>query len=93
MWLDTDQVHLQPGQKGHVEGEDTPNPGYISSPTERMRLRMQCINQLRSLLPIHEAEQAVEELEAKLTQFVQFIEEKAPFLLPGMTDDGTGGLH
>lgn len=49
--------------------------------------------QLKSLLPIHEAEQAVEELEAELTQFVQFIEEKAPFLLPGMPDDGTGGLH
>ena len=81
--MDTDQVHLQPGQKGHVEGEDTPNPGYISSPTERMRLRMQCINQLRSLLPIHEAEQAVEELEAKIIHPMQFIEQRAPCLLPG----------
>ena len=84
--LDSMEPYLQPGQKGYVEGQDTPNPGYINSPTERMRIRLQCMNQLKSLLPIHEAEQHLEELEAKLMQILQLIEQRAPFLLSGAPD-------
>lgn len=89
--LDCKEPHLKPGQKGYVEGADTPNPAYLEglSDKERMQLRMQCLGHLKSLLPIHEAEQRVGELEQKLMQLVALIEERAPYLLSG----DPSGMH
>ena len=87
--------HLLPGQKGYVAGEDTPNPDYLEklSAKERMQLQIQCMVKLQALLPTHEAEERVTEAEQKIMQLLQVIEEKAPYLLPGMSNDGTGDLH
>ena len=86
--LDLRDQNLKPGQKGYVEGEDTPNPEYLVDLSAKER--MQCIGHLKSLLPIREAEQSVEELEASLMQLLQLIEQRAPFLLPGK-GGGFGG--
>ena len=87
--------HLLPGQKGYVAGEDRPNPDYLEklSDKERVQLQIQCMVKLQALLPIHEAEEHVAEAEQKLMQLLQVIQEKAPFLLPEMPNDGTDSLH
>ena len=77
---------------GYWRSQKVPHEQYmekqiVGSPTERMRLRMQCMSHLKSLLPIHEAEQRVEELEAKLLQLLQLIEHRAPSLLAGDPGD------
>lgn len=81
--LDATEPLLQPGEKGSVESQDTPNLLYINALTERMRLRLPCRNRLKPLLPIHETEQRVEEAEQKLRRQLQGIAQRAPYLLPG----------
>ena len=49
--LDDPNPHLLPDEKGFEEGAGTPNPGYINSVVGRMRLWLQCMNGLKSLLP------------------------------------------
>ena len=75
---------LEEGEDGYIAGEDTPNPDYIDSLGARLRLRMQCMTKLQGLLPIHNAEQRIEAAEQKFIQLLTVIQEKAPFLLPGV---------
>ena len=80
----TQQQDLQPGQKGYVEGEETPNPLYVEMiPSTRMSMRITLARELRSHLPLREAEQRVEELEAQLGELLQVIQTNAPYLLQG----------
>ena len=81
--LETMQEFLQESQEGYIEGENVKNPEYIASPERRRKMRMECMVKLQALLPIHEAEQRVGELEAKIIQLMGLIEERAPFLLRG----------
>ena len=65
--LDDPNPHLLPDQESYIDGSDTSNPMYIDvSAGARMKLRLQSMNQLKSLLPLHTAKQHVEELEQKL---------------------------
>lgn len=93
--LDLKEPHLKPGQKGYVEGEETPNPAYLEGLTdkERMQLRMQCMAHLKSLLSMREAEQRLEELEMQLMKIMQLIEARAPFLLAGEAMGFKGITH
>ncbi len=83
--LDSTNACLLPGQKGYVAGADTPPPHLLPNmdEKERRRRRRQCRGHLKSLLPIHEYEETLAELEAKLINLMQLIEERAPFLLQG----------
>ncbi len=87
--LDTTEEFLLPGQKGYVEGVDTPNPHYLSK-LDMDRLRLRVMGELKVLLPIHEQDEALAEMEAKLINLMQLIEERAPFLLQGV---GSGTPH
>ena len=50
--LDDPNPHLLPDQEGYMNGSDTPNPTYIDvSAGAMMKLRLQSMNQLKSLLP------------------------------------------
>lgn len=94
LYLLSQQKFLQEGQKGYVEGEDTDNPEYVDMPAkERLSLRMSIARELRAHLPIHEAEQELAALEAKLMQLVQLIEQRAPYLLAGDPTDFSDTTH
>ena len=89
--LENMKEFLEEGQEGYIEGENTPNPNYISKAHQRLRLRFDCMVKLQSLLPFHEAEQRIEAAEQKFIELLTVIQEKAPFLLPGFMDDGQTG--
>ena len=92
----TQKEYLQPGQKGYVEGEETPNPLYVDTTAkERIAMRLNLARELRSHLPLREAEQRVEELEAQLGELLQVIQTNAPYLLQGNVggSDGPPNLH
>ena len=92
----TQQKCLQPGQDGYVEGEETPNPLYVEmTAKERIATRLNLARELRSHLPLREAEQRVDELEAQLGELLQVIQTNAPYLLQGSVGGGDGqpNLH
>ena len=77
------QEYLQEGEEGFIAGENFENPEYIDSLRQRRKLRYECMVKLQALLPIHEAEERIAELEQKIIHLMGLIEERAPFLLPG----------
>ena len=96
VFLLTQQKYLQPGQDGYVEGEETPNPLYVEmTAKERIATRLTLARELRSHLPLREAEQRVDELEAQLGELLQVIQTNAPYLLQGNGGRGNGqsNLH
>ena len=96
IFLLTQKKHLQSGQVGYVEGEEILNPLYQEmSAKERIDTRIKLAQGLRSHLPIREAEQRVDELEAQLGELLQVIQTNAPYLLQGGGGGGNGrpGLH
>ena len=96
VFLLTQQQDLQPGQKGYVEGEETPNPLYVEmTAKERIAMRLNLARELRSHLSLREAEQRVNELEAQLGELLQVIQTNAPYLLQGNIGGGNGqsNLH
>ena len=96
LFLLAQQKYLQPGQKGYVEGEETPNPLYVETTAkERIAMRLSLARELRSHLPLREAEQRVDELEAQLGELLQVIQTNAPYLLQGNGGRGNGqsNLH
>ena len=96
LFLLAQKPHLQPGQAGYVEGEETPNPLYQEmTPSTRLSMRLSLARELRSHLPLREAEQRVDELEAQLGELLQVIQTNAPYLLQGNVGGGNGqsNLH
>ena len=91
--IETCPKYLEEGQEGYITGENTPNPEYISSPTTRLKMRAQAMSKLQALLPIHEVEQRAEELEAKIMELLEIIQQKAPSLLQGMPYNRKSGLY
>ena len=96
MFLLTQKEHLQDGQDGYVEGEKTLNPLYQAmSPGARIDKRLKLARELRSHLPIREAEERVNELEAQVGELVGAIQTHAPYLLGGTAGgaNGQSNLH
>ena len=96
MFLLAQHEYLQVGQDGYVEGEKTANPLFQAmAPSTRMDKRINLARELRSHLPIREAQQRLEELEAQIGELMGVIQTHAPYLLGGTVGGGNGqpNLH
>ena len=93
--LATMKEFLEEGQEGYIAGQNVKNPNFIESPGQCLKMQMTGMVKLQSLLLFHEAEHRIEAAEQKFIQLLAVIQEKVPFLLPGVIDDeqGTGSFQ